>query len=309
MGVAAKAAKAKGSREPRRSRGPASSAASPSKSSTALPVDQILCSHCGRGDNEGQLLLCDGCEVATHTYCCKPALYVRPSGEWFCVHCERTRSARRGTMSYRQRLTAAVADSLACASSIQRRLPMQDRPPAPPRAQPTAHSHGDGSIECNELRLLQSAPRLEFDRGIQQGTIFDEAGRRLAGAVYDLNTGFAVAGSELHACPDPNAINNRKDALPARVLTQANVEEDLCAPSATPPATESHTGTWDCLDANGAPLGTVLYLPKCQSTAADGGSLGGVADAAVVGVASAIEGAYVSDEKTGGGYIVAGNGE
>ncbi|EFR04749.1 hypothetical protein MGYG_07757 [Nannizzia gypsea CBS 118893] len=43
------------------------------------------CSICGDDDNEAVLLLCDGCDVASHTYCL--GLDSVPSGPWFCMQC------------------------------------------------------------------------------------------------------------------------------------------------------------------------------------------------------------------------------
>ena len=42
---------------------------------------------CRRGDSESLLLLCDGCDKGTHTYCCVPPLDAIPDGDWYCHHC------------------------------------------------------------------------------------------------------------------------------------------------------------------------------------------------------------------------------
>lgn len=44
------------------------------------------CVICGDSDNEELLLLCDGCDVPTHTYCV--GLDGLPSGSWYCDRCE-----------------------------------------------------------------------------------------------------------------------------------------------------------------------------------------------------------------------------
>ncbi|KAI9809419.1 MAG: hypothetical protein M1827_006855 [Pycnora praestabilis] len=44
------------------------------------------CPICGEDDNEDVLLLCDGCEVASHTYCV--GLDSVPRGHWFCEICD-----------------------------------------------------------------------------------------------------------------------------------------------------------------------------------------------------------------------------
>lgn len=45
------------------------------------------CQFCQSGDNEDQLLLCDGCDKGYHTYCFKPAMDTIPEGDWYCTEC------------------------------------------------------------------------------------------------------------------------------------------------------------------------------------------------------------------------------
>ncbi|EEP80036.1 predicted protein [Uncinocarpus reesii 1704] len=52
--------------------------------------DTQPCPICGDDDNEEWLLLCDGCDTASHTYCV--GLDSVPSGPWFCCHCQAHRS-------------------------------------------------------------------------------------------------------------------------------------------------------------------------------------------------------------------------
>ncbi|KAL4916591.1 ribosomal L37ae protein family-domain-containing protein [Aspergillus aurantiobrunneus] len=47
------------------------------------------CPVCGDSDNEELLLLCDGCDVPTHTYCA--GLDEVPRGSWYCSRCETQR--------------------------------------------------------------------------------------------------------------------------------------------------------------------------------------------------------------------------
>ncbi|KAL4939281.1 hypothetical protein BDV06DRAFT_214408 [Aspergillus oleicola] len=47
------------------------------------------CPVCGDAENEELLLLCDGCDVPTHTYCV--GLDEVPSGPWYCSRCETQR--------------------------------------------------------------------------------------------------------------------------------------------------------------------------------------------------------------------------
>ncbi|KAI9877120.1 MAG: hypothetical protein M1830_004744 [Pleopsidium flavum] len=52
--------------------------------------DPSPCSICGDDDNEDMLMLCDGCDVACHTYCVD--LEYIPIGHWFCEACENQRA-------------------------------------------------------------------------------------------------------------------------------------------------------------------------------------------------------------------------
>ncbi|KAI5638094.1 PHD-finger domain-containing protein [Phthorimaea operculella] len=45
------------------------------------------CQFCLLGDNEEQLLLCDGCDKGYHTYCFKPVMDNIPEGDWYCWEC------------------------------------------------------------------------------------------------------------------------------------------------------------------------------------------------------------------------------
>ncbi|KAL2829157.1 hypothetical protein BDW59DRAFT_37188 [Aspergillus cavernicola] len=47
------------------------------------------CPICGDSENEELLLLCDGCDVPTHTYCA--GLDEVPAGPWYCPRCETQR--------------------------------------------------------------------------------------------------------------------------------------------------------------------------------------------------------------------------
>lgn len=74
--------------------------ASPQQAKPVVPMQpRILCTECGKGDREADLLLCDGpgCERAMHLQCCKPKLKAIPEGNWFCKMCvpPRTPKARK----------------------------------------------------------------------------------------------------------------------------------------------------------------------------------------------------------------------
>jgi hypothetical protein len=52
--------------------------------------DSQPCAICGECDNEDVLLLCDGCDVPSHTYCL--GLDAVPSQSWYCDQCEAQRA-------------------------------------------------------------------------------------------------------------------------------------------------------------------------------------------------------------------------
>jgi PHD-finger len=52
--------------------------------------DSQPCQVCGDNDNEEVLLLCDGCDVPSHTYCI--GLDTLPTGGWYCDQCEAQRA-------------------------------------------------------------------------------------------------------------------------------------------------------------------------------------------------------------------------
>ncbi|KAL2864465.1 putative PHD and RING finger domain protein [Aspergillus lucknowensis] len=56
------------------------------------PSEYQPCPVCGDSENEELLLLCDGCDVPTHTYCV--GLDEVPAGPWYCSRCETQRPIR-----------------------------------------------------------------------------------------------------------------------------------------------------------------------------------------------------------------------
>ncbi|XP_020280192.1 lysine-specific demethylase 5A isoform X2 [Pseudomyrmex gracilis] len=51
------------------------------------PLAKYICHNCGRGDNEENMLLCDGCDDSYHTFCLMPPLTEIPKGDWRCPKC------------------------------------------------------------------------------------------------------------------------------------------------------------------------------------------------------------------------------
>ena len=79
-------------------------------------VDDLRCDRCKRPDNEDEMVLCDGCDNARHTFCCEPRLLGVPAGDWFCGRCH----ASKKKSPTKQLLVAhpfdgePVVDSTAC---------------------------------------------------------------------------------------------------------------------------------------------------------------------------------------------------
>jgi hypothetical protein len=54
-----------------------------------------VCEACGDGADESNLLLCDECDVAFHTYCLEPKLDKIPTGSWRCHWCATCRRCNK----------------------------------------------------------------------------------------------------------------------------------------------------------------------------------------------------------------------
>lgn len=54
-----------------------------------MDVESIMCTTCGGGEDEENMLLCDGkgCENAYHLYCLSIPISSIPVGDWFCDEC------------------------------------------------------------------------------------------------------------------------------------------------------------------------------------------------------------------------------
>ena len=54
-----------------------------------MDVESIMCTTCGGGEDEENMLLCDGkgCENAYHQYCLSIPISSIPVGDWFCDEC------------------------------------------------------------------------------------------------------------------------------------------------------------------------------------------------------------------------------
>ncbi|CAF0727334.1 unnamed protein product [Didymodactylos carnosus] len=50
-------------------------------------IMKVICQICNSDVDEDKLLLCDGCDKGTHTYCFRPPLMNIPPDDWFCFVC------------------------------------------------------------------------------------------------------------------------------------------------------------------------------------------------------------------------------
>ena len=50
-------------------------------------IMKAFCQLCHSGEDEQNLLLCDGCDKGYHMYCFKPAITTLPDGDWYCYEC------------------------------------------------------------------------------------------------------------------------------------------------------------------------------------------------------------------------------
>ncbi|RAL04197.1 putative PHD and RING finger domain protein [Aspergillus ibericus CBS 121593] len=66
-------------------------------------TDSQPCPICGDADNEELLLLCDGCDAPSHTYCV--GLDSIPSGPWYCARCTQRRRGQSPETADRSSLT------------------------------------------------------------------------------------------------------------------------------------------------------------------------------------------------------------
>lgn len=103
------------------------------------------CPICGDADNEELLLLCDGCDVPTHTYCV--GLDAVPAGPWFCDQCET------------QRAVGSTAEANARSARTT-----QDRRPRRTRAQQRRAQNLNQANSLHWARVWQSVwDRLNID--------------------------------------------------------------------------------------------------------------------------------------------------
>jgi hypothetical protein len=137
-------------------------------------------------------------------------------------------------------MNVAIAESKLVVAKPCRRLPMEERPATEYPAGDAVRCDDEAGVGC--LKLAELSPQLEFDRCMQQGTICNHEGVRVAGAVYDPITGYAMEGTELAAHPDPKSLT-ANDRLPARVLTVsvAELQPRHKAFYPSPPTHSAHT--------------------------------------------------------------------
>ena len=70
------------------------------------PAEHIICTVCQSGDDERNLLLCDGCDEGYHVSCV--GLQRVPRGRWHCPSCARWEREREEREANRRRLAGAT---------------------------------------------------------------------------------------------------------------------------------------------------------------------------------------------------------
>ena len=76
--------------------------------------DDLRCDRCKRPDNEDEMVLCDGCDNARHTFCCEPRLLGVPAGDWFCGRCHASKKKSPTKQLAHPFDGEPVVDSTAC---------------------------------------------------------------------------------------------------------------------------------------------------------------------------------------------------
>lgn len=66
------------------------------------PYENIICTECHQGDDDGLMLLCDLCDSSAHTYCVGLGREV-PEGNWYCEGC---RPVALGSASFQTHITS-----------------------------------------------------------------------------------------------------------------------------------------------------------------------------------------------------------
>jgi hypothetical protein len=59
-----------------------------SELSSAEDAGDDVCTECGSGDNDEQMLLCDLCDKGYHIFCLDPPLKSIPKTDWYCPNCD-----------------------------------------------------------------------------------------------------------------------------------------------------------------------------------------------------------------------------
>ena len=50
--------------------------------------DDLECAACGETSEGAHMMLCDSCDTACHTHCCRPRFHTVPEGDWHCDECK-----------------------------------------------------------------------------------------------------------------------------------------------------------------------------------------------------------------------------
>ena len=71
-------------RQPERKRRHRSEEEEDADDAVADDDDDLECAACGETSDGAHMLLCDSCDTACHTHCCRPRLHTVPEGDWHC---------------------------------------------------------------------------------------------------------------------------------------------------------------------------------------------------------------------------------
>jgi hypothetical protein len=100
---------------------------SPAQDDSGRPpaLQSLACRHCGGGDREDELVICDECNCCIHLDCLTPALPAPPDDNWYCPDC----SPRPALVSCWTPLgDVRVAEGVLCVLAGSHKMPNFDIP-------------------------------------------------------------------------------------------------------------------------------------------------------------------------------------
>lgn len=142
-------------------------------------ANDIRCEICGRGDDEGVLLVCeaDGCQLANHTYCIE--LGAVPESAWYCRHHQHVRGQRASDAIVRPAATVLARRRTRRFATLMSRF-LQERAsnrdqnygvPIPQRRSQVSNRLAANYINRMSLELQQVQRRAERARPLAGATL------------------------------------------------------------------------------------------------------------------------------------------